>query len=886
MASPSVLQAPSPEGKQKRSYRSYRLLWPAGAVLLVGTVYLFASWVQRWGLADARFLTLGAALVDPLWRNIAEWIAIALCATAALTYARELARRFKQLERAFDRFARQRTRAILFTCALPLLLRLAVLPALGIPEPRVADEFGYLLLADTFASGRLTNPTHSFWQHFETIYVFHQPSYNAIYPIAPAALLTVAKLLGVNPWFGVWFGAGLMCGLICWMLQGWVPPKWALLGGLLAVSRFTVVSPWMNTYWGGAAAAIGGALVLGALPRIRRSQRIRDALLFALGLAILAQSRPFEGVLFALPLLASLTYWLFTTKRTSLRTRILRVAAPLAGLLVVMAAAMLWYQYRVTGDAWLPPYLLHQKLYGTPQTLYWQPPVPDAPGIHRYRDIGDVFRWQFEAHRAGFSWAAEQIRLGSFWQFYLQPLLAFPLLMLPLVLRRKGLWMVLGAGVLLLAGNAAYPFFFAHYAAPLCGMLILLIVQGMRYIRATRFRSKPVGAAMLGGLLIAIGASASTAVTGGLLGPWFVSATNTPRGVALKQLQELGGKHLVFVRYSPHHSFHYGTIFNDANLETAPVLWAHQLDPASDKALAKHYTDRDVWFFNPDELPVTLVPFTDKAYISGIAPGAGRRDDVNQGVSPGSIAVLLGGNLTKASPLAEYRYPLSRLPVRILSVSAELGEVFAPAESNGENQPPIAFARNGISVNFKTIPAPILAVSKLEGQESVTIQVPFELSPGETVVTLRDGDMVSSRRVNILPATPGIFQMRHSDGAYRGIVTREDGSLIDLQHPAHPDETLHMFTTGLGPMLPPVRTSEPGSRDVISSPVRKLIVGVNHHGAPLISARYAEGMIGVVDVTFQTPPEVPTGSDVPLSVGVVIAGRTIYSNKSSLPVGR
>ena len=87
------------------------------------------------------------------------------------------------------------------------------------------------------------------------------------------------------------------------MLQAWLPPPWALLGGVLAILRISLFSYWIDTYSGaGSIACLGAALVLGALPRItRRGARPRDCLLLATGIAILGLSRPFEGLLLCLP---------------------------------------------------------------------------------------------------------------------------------------------------------------------------------------------------------------------------------------------------------------------------------------------------------------------------------------------------------------------------------------------------------------------------------------------------------------------------------------------------------------------------------------------------------------------------------------------------------
>src|SRR5581483_5651582 len=258
-------------------------------------------------------------------------------------------RGFVPIERRFAALAQRRTLAVVVVGATTLGLRLLLLPVLPIPEPAVHDEFSYLLAADTFAHGRIANPTHPMWIHFETFHVNMKPTYVSMYYPAQGMFLAFGQLVFGHPFWGVWLSAGLMCAAICWMLQGWVAPVWALLGGFLAVIRLGTFSYWMNSYWGGAVAALGGALVLGALPRIKRHQRLRDVILMGAGFAIVANSRPYEGIFFSIPVFASLFLWMRRPSAPPLRATATRVIAPLLVMFATTLGWMGYYFWRTTG---------------------------------------------------------------------------------------------------------------------------------------------------------------------------------------------------------------------------------------------------------------------------------------------------------------------------------------------------------------------------------------------------------------------------------------------------------------------------------------------------------------------------------------------------------
>jgi uncharacterized protein (TIGR03437 family) len=232
------------------------------------------------------------------------------------------------------------------------------------------------------------------------------------------------------------------------------------------------------------------------------------------------------------------------------------------------------------------------------------------------------------------------------------------------------------------------------------------------------------------------------------------------------------------------------------------------------------------------------------------------------GVAFGSLVVVEGEGLTSGL----------RLPV---------DTCYGGGGIEGPRPPVMA----GIEVEFSGWKAPIFSVCRDGGEVGrITVQAPFELAPGAVTVVVRTGVGTLEARetviggVPILPAFPGIFEQ--GTGAERmAVALRVDGTPVTAAGPARKGDTLRILATGLGPVLPAVKTNQPGVPGQV--PFFRPVLKLGGREVEGVTAEYGKNLIGVFVVTFQVPADAAAGPDVPLELSVVEGEAKVYAGPPS-----
>lgn len=543
---------------------------------------------------------------------------LAAAITAALFLAAFLLPRaneafFGFVEGAFEKLSR---RTLLCAAALffgVIAVRLALLPLLPVPQPGIHDEFSYLLMADTFAHGRLANPPHPMWMSFETFHVNWFPKYSSMYPPAQGAVLALGQVLG-SPWLGVLLSAAAMCAAIYWMLCAWMPSRWAFLGGSLAALKLGFTSYWVNSYWGGAVATIGGALVLGALARLFKHAHLRNALLLGLGIAILANSRPYEGLVFCVPAAFLFLRWVWKRAKNETKHGVpwTRVIAPLSVLLILTLAFMGYYNWRLTGNALLFPHTLNDRTYESVPSFFWQKPLTEK---HYNNDRFEEFYNGWEREEYTHTWKSLlDVSLTKTTRFasafcWLGLVLVLP--GIPFALRDgryRALWVTLAC---VLIAVYAVVWSNAHYAAPTTCLFFALVVQSLRHVRSMRTSRLAWGKTLARAAVFLLVVDTTSAVVRGECDPLDWTCTgDQSRRLVIKKLQAEPGKHLVMVRYNGDDlSVHDEWVFNAADIDGSKIVWARELDEAQNQKLFAYFKDRKVWLATTQNESLVFGPY-------------------------------------------------------------------------------------------------------------------------------------------------------------------------------------------------------------------------------------------------------------------------------------
>jgi len=489
---------------------------------------------------------------------------------------------------------------ITFLIALAVLSIPTVLDLL--PGPIVHDEWAYLLQADTFARGRLANPPHAHWQFFETMHVLQQPTYAAKFPPLQGATLAVGQVLG-SPIYGVIGTMALGCAAITWMLCAMLPARWAFVGGALAATH-PLVFGWSQNYWGGGAALLASGVFLGGAIRVIRRGGWRDAVIASAGIGMLANCRPLEGLL--LVLLCALSALWIVRPGALANGAWKRCAFATGVVLLSIGVWMLYYNHRVVGDVLRMPYAEHAAQYMNAPLFWWQSPraVPAAyrhEALARFHLQAETDEWESQLgltnFAAGVGRKLREIGRGWLWP----PAAVVPVAVAMALSRRRELWLAVCVCAILPAIHFLItPWFRPHYLGVLAPLFFGIAAVGMRALWAR-------------GMLGATGVIVVFVIQSLTIGMSVRALITTPSiaGIArqdlIQQLHQLGGGHLVFIRYEVGAQTIFEWVANTAEIDRQQVVFARDMGERN-LDLQRYYPDRRAWLVSVRGVASTVAP--------------------------------------------------------------------------------------------------------------------------------------------------------------------------------------------------------------------------------------------------------------------------------------
>jgi len=187
--------------------------------------------------------------------------------------------------------------------------------------------------------------------------------------------------------------------------------------------------------------------------------------------------------------------------------------------------------------------------------------------------------------------------------------------MLPRVARQRRMRFLVLVGAAVAACAAIVLTRYPHYLAPASCVIVALLVQCIRHVRAVArkrpwllamTRLVPVIAVTLAFAYVAVPALRRFETPAGRYFSWSSPGPPGAQRVELVRQLDPNQQHLIIVRYAPHHDFMKEWIANAADIDSAQVVWARDLGPTENQKLIRYFAGRKAWLFEPDQTPPRL----------------------------------------------------------------------------------------------------------------------------------------------------------------------------------------------------------------------------------------------------------------------------------------
>lgn len=543
-------------------------------------------------------------------------------AVAAFLLADTWGKRSARLTPYIRSLVNRRWLAVALCASLMIVIRLGLIGVIPTPpDPIIHDEFSYLLQSDTFASGRLTNPPHPMAVHFESFHINQWPTYQSMYLPGKGLFMAAGQVITGTPWSGILIAWALAIAATVWMLQAWMPPQWALFGGLFWVARFAVfeqvnIRPNYADYWNSPEVILAGALVLGAAGRLRKKITTSSSVSLGLGLSLLMITRPLEGCVLSVPTVLAVAYWLFKSK-ASMRQWSLAVA-PAVIVVMLAGAGLMYYNWKGTGHALKMPYEANWEQYHITKPFLWQPMRtvphynhPSMRALYVFAEVPDYLNTRYwdglREHEL------KQIqRYYLYWFFPVTPL--FLIGSIDLLKRRRKRILVITTlcvfAILLLMTWPAQP----HYLAAASPAILATMIFGFREMRTWTVRGRRFGLGLSRSVMVAVLILCGLRVALVCADPYGVIESGKMHSglqhtLARSELAAMPGKQLVIVYYPSHYYPMEEWVYNLANIDQQKVVWARNMGTERNQELIRYYPDRQVLVVDPTEFPLKIYPY-------------------------------------------------------------------------------------------------------------------------------------------------------------------------------------------------------------------------------------------------------------------------------------